>query len=181
MKRATLNLLLLATGAMLQGCWLPPNANTRPPGPPRVIASGVMVTAAMPTAIVRSIDADTRTITVQFPEHQALQTIRIGPRVANLSRLSVGARLCAAAREELTVYVSSDGQLPGATRSTPPGLLKAKVLATDRSYRLLKLQRPNGSTQTLKVGRDVPLAHMHAGDDVMIEPLEIRSASVCKP
>jgi hypothetical protein len=75
-----------------------------------------------------------------------------------------------AVTQELTVYISRDGRLPGSD-SMPAEAAKAKVLLVDRSYRLLSLQYPDGRTQTFKVGLDVKLAQMQPGDDVMIQPL----------
>jgi hypothetical protein len=80
--------------------------------------------------------------------------------------------------EELTVYVSPDGRLPGDDGTTPAGTY-AKVLSVDPSYRLLTLQHADGRMQTFKVGLEVELKQMQSGDAVMIQtPREIVSLSV---
>ena len=54
----------------------------------------------------------------------------------------------------------------------------ARILSLDPSYRILTLQSPNGEAQTFKVGLDVQLGQMQAGDDVMIRAPQIVSLSM---
>ena len=70
----------------------------------------------------------------------------------------------------LTVYLLRDGQLPGAEGTVAA---HARVLAVDRSYRLLKLQYPDGENETIKVPLGTRLEQMEAGDSVVIRPAEV--------
>src|SRR5579871_6643643 len=57
----------LGAAMLLSGCWTPPNANVRPPGPPRVIQTGIVVKSDLPHAFVQSVDAAAQTIVMQVP------------------------------------------------------------------------------------------------------------------
>jgi hypothetical protein len=106
------------------------------------------------------------------------EVYRAGPNVSALDHLTPGVKVSARVAEELTVYVSPDGRLPGDNGTTPAGT-QAKVLSVDPSYRLLTLQYADGRTQTFKVGLEVELKQMQPGDAVMIRaPREIVSLSV---
>ena len=134
----------------------------------------------MRSAVVQSIDPDTRMIVMQVPGITGTQVYRAGPNVSDLDHLTPGTRVAARVAEELTVYVSPDGRLPGDDGTIPPGA-HAKVLSVDPSYRLLALQHADGRTQTFKVGPEVELKQMQSGDAVMIQtPREIVSLSVRK-
>jgi len=66
--------------------------------------------------------------------------------------------------------VLRDGQLPGAGAAPA---VHARVLAVDPSYRLLKLQYPDGENETIKVPLGTKLEQMEAGDSVVIRPVEV--------
>jgi hypothetical protein len=75
-------------------------------------------------------------------------------------------------KKELSVYVLQDGQAPGADGAPVTIAPDARVLSVDPSYRLLKLQYPNGENETFKVALGVKLREMEAGDAVVIRPVE---------
>lgn len=171
-------LVSLAAAALLSGCWTPHNANVRPPGPPRVIQTGIVVNSALRHAIVQSVDAEKRTIVVQIPGTPGVHSYRAGLQVPDLNRLQAGARVRATVSEELTVYVSHDGRLPGSD-GVPGGTEStAKILSLNPSYRVLTLQSRDGETQAFKVGLEVRLGQMQAGDEVLIRAPEIVSLAV---
>ena len=179
-NRAMTSLPPLVAALLLAGCWTAPSADVQPPGPPRLIQKGIVVKAVMRRAVVQSVDPDTRMIVMQVPGTTGTQVYRAGPNVSDLDHLTPGARVAARVAEELTVYVSPDGRLPGDDGTTPTGT-HAKVLSVDPSYRLLTLQHADGRTQTFKVGLEVDLKQMQSGDAVMIQtPREIVSLSVRK-
>ena len=66
-NRAMTSLLPLVVALLLAGCWTAPSANVQPPGPPRLIQKGIVVRAEMRSAVVQSVDPDTRTIVMQVP------------------------------------------------------------------------------------------------------------------
>jgi hypothetical protein len=173
-----LSLLPLAAAVLLAGCWTPPSADVRPPGPPRLIQKGIVVRSVMRRAVVQSVDPDTRTVVMQIPGTPGTQAYRAGPNVSDLAHLTPGATVTAKVAEELTVYVAPDGGLPGDDGKTLAGT-PAKVLSVDSSYRLLTLQLPDGRAPTYKVGLEVELNQIQSGDAVMIQtPRELVSISV---
>ena len=179
-NRVTTSLLPLVATLLLSGCWTAPSADVQPPGAPRLIQKGIVVRTVMRSAVVQSVDPDTRMIVMQVPGSTGRETYRAGPNVSDLAHLTPGAKVAATVAEELTVYVSPDGRLPGDDGRTAAGT-QAKVLSVDPSYRLLTLQHADGRTQTLKVGLEVALKQMQPGDAVMIQtPREIVSLSVRK-
>ncbi|MBV8181181.1 MAG: hypothetical protein JO045_20750 [Mycobacterium sp.] len=101
--------------------------------------------------------------------------------MSDFDRIKAGDKVEATMAQELTVYVLKNGQLPVA--GGPPRAVKsdARVLMVDPSYRLLTLQYPNGRNETFKVGLDVKLLEMEAGDDVVIRTIEAVALEVEKP
>lgn len=115
---------------------------------------------------------------MQIPGTPGVHSYRAGLQVPDLNRLQAGARVRATVSEELTVYVSHDGRLPGSD-GVPGGTEStARILSLDPSYRVLTLQSPDGETRTFKVGLEVRLAQMQAGDEVLIQAPEIVSLAV---
>jgi hypothetical protein len=179
-NRAMMSLLPLVAAVLLAGCWTAPSADVQPPGPPRLIQKGIVVRSVMRRAVVQSVDPGTRAVVMQVPGTPGTQVYRAGPNVSDLAHLTPGATVTARVAEELTVYVSPDGGVPGDDAKTLAGT-QAKVLSVDASYRLLTLQHPDGWAQTYKVGLGVQLNHMQPGDAVMIQtPRELVSLSVRK-
>jgi len=177
-NRAMKPLLPVVAALSLAGCWTPPTANVQPPGPPRLIQKGIVVRSVVRNAVVQSVDPDTRRVVMQVSGTPGTEVYRAGPNVSALDHLTPGAKVSARVAEQLTVYVSPDGRLPGDNGTTPAGT-QAKVLSVDPSYRLLTLQQADGRTQTFKVGLEVELKQMQSGDAVMIQaPREIVSLSV---
>ena len=171
-------LLTLAASMLLSACWTPPNADVRPPGPSRLIQKGIVVISTLPRATVQSVDAQTRTIVLEVPGTPGLHSYRAGQQVSDLDRLRAGARVRATVSEELTVYVSSDGELPGTDGTPARKAPTARILSLDPSYRVMTLQKPDGQTEDFKVGLEVRLGQMQAGDQVLIQAPEIVSLSL---
>jgi hypothetical protein len=168
----------LVAALLLAGCWTAPSADVQPPGPPRLIQKGIVVRSVARHAVVQSVDPGTRLVVIQIPGGGGTQVYRAGPNVSDLGHLTPGARVTARIAEELTIYVSPDGRLPGDDGKTVAGT-QAKVVSVDPSYRLLTLQHPDGRMQTFKVGLEVELKQMQSGDAVMIQtPRELVSLSV---
>jgi hypothetical protein len=154
----------------LTACWTAPTVNVQPKREPRVIQGGIVVESVKDSATVRSVDIATRTVVVLIPGHSAEIAYKAGPEVSDLERIRTGDRVRAKVAEELTVYVLRDGRLPGA--AGPETIeANARVLIVDPSYRLLTLQYPDGHKETFKVGLDVRLLQMEAGDAVVIRTI----------
>jgi len=162
----------------LPGCWVAPNAHVQPKGEPRLIEEGVEVQSVKDTAVIREIDATTRTIVVSPTGGGATESYRAGAQVSNFDRLKVGQKIQSTLAEELSVYVLRDGQLPDSRGEVQTIAANAKVLSVDPAYRLLTVQYPSGQSETFKVGLQTRLDLMAAGDDVVIRIVE---AVVVKP
>jgi hypothetical protein len=180
MNRMMLTLLPFAAVAGLTGCWTAPVATVKPKGEPRLIQDGIAVESAGRPATVRSVDVGTRAIVMQTSGEAATLASRAGPKVTNLDRIRAGDRVKATVAEELTIYVSRSGELPSAVGALETPAPHAKVLSVDPSYRLLTVQYPSGRNEIFKVGRDVKLKQMEAGDDVIVRPVEVVALSLRK-
>jgi hypothetical protein len=164
--------LLPIVAVALAGCWSPPIATVQPKGAPRLIEGAIAVESVEPPAVVQSVDLHAHAITVLGRGEDRPVSYRVSPKVKNLDRLKVGDTIQATVAEELTVYVSANGQgQPPVAGGLPPNV-DARVLSVDRSYRLLTLRFPDGRDETFKVGLQVKLDEMEAGDAVSIQPVE---------
>jgi hypothetical protein len=178
LRAAQIPALLFAATLASAGCWAPPVANVQPKGPPRLIQDSIAVESLKEPAIVRSVDQSNRTIAVQAVDAGTTTTYKIGPQVEHFDRVKVGDKVQPAVTEELTIYALRDGQLPDAHGAAQTIAADAKVLKVDRSYRLLTVRYPNGRDETFKVGLEVRLDEMEAGDSVVIRPIEAVSLRV---
>jgi hypothetical protein len=164
--------LLSVMALALAGCWTAPVGNVQPKGEARLIQGGIRVESVREEATVQSINADQRSIVLSFAGGTKA-TFKPGPQLKNFYEIRAGAKVEATVVQELTVYVLKNGQAPG-TGGKPEAIkADARVMAVDPSYRLLTLQYPNGQAETFKVGLDVKLLQMEAGDSVVIRPLEL--------
>jgi hypothetical protein len=179
-KTSNRTMLTLLAVVGLSGCWTAPVATVQPKGEPRLIQDRVAVESIGRPATVQSVDAPTRTIVMRAPGEAATFTSTAGPKVSNLDRIEAGDKVKATIAEELTIYVSRSGEPRGADGSAQTRAPDAKVLSVDPSYRLLTLQYPNGRSEVFKVGREVKLKQMEAGDDVLIRPVEVVALSLRK-
>ena len=68
----------------LPGCWVAPNAHVQPKGEPRLIEEGVEVQSVKDTAVIREIDATTRTIVVSPTGGGATESYRAGAQVSKV-------------------------------------------------------------------------------------------------
>jgi hypothetical protein len=164
--------LLLAAALALDGCWTAPVANVQPKGEARLIQNAITVESVKAPAIVESVDRNAGTIVVRIPGAPETSTYKVGHEVENFTSIRMGNRVKATVKEELSVYVLRDGQAPGADGAPEKIAADARVLSVDPSYRLLKLQDPNGENETFKVALGVKLKEMETGDAVVIRPVE---------
>jgi len=162
--------LLLFTILALPGCWTPPRSNVQPPGEPGLIAAHIRVRSHEDPAVVLAVDARSRTLSLVDAARRSA-TYPVSSKVSGLGQVRPGERIRAILVDELAVYVL-DASEPAFIAGKPIAP-DAKVLSVDLSYRLLNVQYPDGAEQTFKVGLDVKLARMHAGDAVVIRPVEL--------
>lgn len=170
MSRA-LHALALSAATVVAGCWQPPRADLQPSGEPRVIDTAIAVESTR-TAIAQSFDPAARTIAVIEPPATEPQIYALASG-KSLRQIKAGERVRLTVAEWLTVYVPPVG--PGAEEAggTVPVNRDAKVLAVDRSYRLLTLLRTDGRRETFKVAQKVKLSEMQAGDEVVIGSAQV--------
>jgi len=164
--------LLFAATLALAGCWTAPVADVQPKGEARLIRSAIRVESVKAPAIVEAVDHSSNTIVVRTLGAAETSTLNVGREVGNFNSIRMGDKVTATVREELSVYVLRNGQAPGADGTPEKIAADARVLSVDPSYRLLKLQYPNGETETFKVAVGVKLKEMEAGDTVVIRPVE---------
>lgn len=171
--RATPGLLLLTGALTLTGCWTAPVANVQPPGEARLIQNGIAVRSVKNPAIVESVDHAASTIVLRVSGATETSTYKVGSQVSNFRDIKAGDVVQATVAEELTVYVLRDGQLPGSGGTSEEIAADARVLSVDPSYRLLRLQYPDGQDETFKVPLGAKLRRMAAGDSVVIRSVEV--------
>jgi len=170
LSRAMLGSLLVVAAMTQTGCWSPPVSDVQPKGEPRLIQGAIAVKSVKPSATLQSVNPDALAITLLGAGDSRPVSYRVSPKVGKLNRLKAGDRVQATVLEELTVYVSREGQPPDT--DDLPRDVDARVLSVDRSYRLLTLRYPNGPDETFKVTTQVRLDKMEAGDAVSIRPIE---------
>lgn len=159
---------LVAAIIMLAGCWSAPIATVEPMGEPRLIQRAIPVQSVQ-AAVVSSVDPGARTIVLRSRGLPQALTYKLGPKVSGLDDIKAGDVVRVTVAEELAVYVLRNGALPG----QGPMVVDARLLVVDPSYRLLKLQYPNGHNDTFKVPLGTRVEQMGAGDSVVIEPVAV--------
>jgi hypothetical protein len=153
----------------LSGCWTAPVATVHPNGEPRLIQGAIAVQSVQESAVVASMDGGAGTIVLRTQGRAQTSTYKVGPQVSGLNDIKAGDVVRATVAEDLAVYVLRDGELPG----QGPIAVDARVLAVDPSYRLLRLQYPDGRSETFKVPLGTRLEQMAAGDAVVIQPVAV--------
>jgi hypothetical protein len=148
-----------------------PRSDVQPPGEPRLIADHIRVQAREDPAVVQAVDAQARTLSLVSTKRRSPGAYSVGPYVSGLGQVKPGERIRAVVLDELSVYVLHAGEPTsiGGKRIEP----EARVLSVDPAYRLLVVQYPDGQRETFKVGLDVKLRTMQAGDAVVIRPVEL--------
>lgn len=71
-------------------------------------------------------------------------------------------------------------ELPGQNAVPDSTAMNAKVSSVDSSYRVLTVQYPNRQHETFKVGLQVNLREMEAGDSIVIRTGEVVAVRVWK-
>jgi hypothetical protein len=164
--------LIIGAAVFLSGCWTPPSASVRPTGEPRVIERGIEVERVLDSATVESVDRVARTLGLSGPGIP-VTVCRIGRGVRDWGDIRIGDRVRARIEEVLTVYLPPVNEAGGPGVSVGSRSPDARVLVVDPSYRVLKVQYPNGGTEAFKVGLHMPMSDLEAGDFVAIRRAEV--------
>jgi hypothetical protein len=160
---------IVAVTMLMSGCWIPPNANLRPTGEPRVIEDSVEVQVSMSPLRVESVDRTKRIVVASSRETGTIE-MTVAPEVRNLEGVHPGDQICPKVRETLTVFVAPQSER-GDSGVTGP--YASRVLVVDPSYRLLAVQYADGRTDTFKVGLNTRMKDMEPGDSVAVNTFEV--------
>lgn len=142
----------------------------------------VTLDAATATATVQSINPADRTVVLLHPDGSS-SAYKCGAEVRNFAQIKVGDHVTATVAESLAIGLLKGGGIStgmgssSATIRAPLGDKPsvrmvdtvgfiAKVASVDAANRRVTLQMADGTNQTVKVGPDINLANVSAGDDV---------------
>ena len=155
----------------------------------------IIVETFTTTATVTAIDASKRKVTLVSPDG-AKTTYKAGPKV-NFGHVRIGDRVKATVTEEVAVFLRKDSAPPSAgvgaaigvaVKGAKPGgmmaetqKVTARMVAVDAKQRKVTLQFADGRTKKLKVGKQVNLANVKPGDNVVVQVTEALVILVEKP
>ena len=158
---------------------------------------GTIIVETMETkATVTAIDARARTVTLKRKFHKA-QTFKADKSAINFDRIQVGDEVHAVVVEEIAVTLvrggtpslieegaaiglAPEGSKPGAVLVATAGMT-AEIVAIDSHGHHVTLELPDGSIQTVKVGKHIDLTQVSLGDAVFIQITEAVAIEVVKP
>jgi hypothetical protein len=151
------------------------------------LGGAVVVDSITTTDTVVAIDAATRKIELKHPDGR-ITAYKAGPNVVNFDQIKVGDEVKANAPGESAIFLVRNGPLPAAGAGVivtgaakgdvPAGMLlatrdfSARVIAADRSYRMLTLEYLDGKTKTFKVPLPFTLENAQKGDDAVVRTTE---------
>lgn len=138
------------------------------------------------SATVTAIDAANRKLSLKLA-NGTRKTVKCGSGVVNFPQIKVGNVIKVTLIDEVAIYLGG-GESRGASAtgavalapvgSKPGGVvaetvrITATVTALNPSTRMVSLKLPDGSTKSLKVGKNVNLAVVKVGDNVTIRHTE---------
>ena len=157
---------------------------------------GVVLEAAKAVFTVESVNAVDRTVKLRRSDGK-LTTIECGPEVRNFDQIEVGDRVTATVAASLALSLMKGDDVPtGAATTTavvrseagakPGGKIvdtvgfTAKVLSVDVPSRQVTLQTTDGENETVKVGPEIDLTNINAGDHVGVRATRAFAITVKK-
>jgi len=160
-------------------------------------ADGVMVVDTITmSATVVAIDATNQKVTLQSNDTGAKKTFKATPDMVDFNQVSVGDQVQAVVTEEIAVYLGAGAPPSSSTSGTvmvspngtqPAGIVAetsqvtAVVTAIDTKKHKVTLEMPDGSTQKVKVSKDMDLSDVTIGEDVTVVIGEGIALSVTAP
>jgi hypothetical protein len=148
------------------------------------------------TATVQAVDRAKRTVTLRSPDGTT-STYKVPKEAINFDQIKVGDQVKATEIKSLAVAIRKANEPPSAGESQmvtlapkgamPGGIvvntirLTARVTAVDTAKRTVTVVGPAGNTQTFKVGPDVDLTKVQAGDNVVVRYTEAVALQVERP
>jgi hypothetical protein len=146
----------------------------------------IAVDTVTTTATVYGIDAAKRVIKLITPDGRKT-SYKAGPEVVNFDQLQIGDQVKAVVTEEVAVSIGR-GASPIGTSGTgvalapvggkPGGVIvdttetTAKVIAVDANKRKVTFQLPDGTTRTVKAGKQVDISAVRIGDNLTVQLTE---------
>jgi exosome complex RNA-binding protein Csl4 len=142
---------------------------------------------------VTAVDTATRKVTLAFPDGTT-KTYHVGQGAINFDRIKAGDVVKAQVTEEFAVYLRKAGTPASvgegmAVALAPKGAMPggymadtrhvtASIVSVDSKRRRVTLQFPDGSSQTLRVGKYVTFSDLKPGDAVEAQVSESLALSV---
>jgi hypothetical protein len=152
-----------------------------PTAAPEAMRGGAIIDTASAIATVQSVDASSRVVVLRRPDG-SLINYECGPEVLNFGQIRVGDHVTAQVADAVAIVLLKGGVPPSAGAASvvvraPLGAkpaakmvdtvgFTAKVVSVDKMNHEVTLRMVDGSSQTVKVGPDIKLSHVKAGDDV---------------
>jgi|SRR5215469_6070848 len=172
-----------------------PTASEKAKGKPN--AKGALeVGAITATSKVTAVDSAKRTVTLTN-EAGETNTYKLGKNVRNFDQIKVGDQVKATLLESVAVTVSKSNAAPDAgahgvvavaPKGAMPGVvmaktrqITAKIVSVDPEARTVTVEGPMGGKPTIKVGPNVNLGELQAGDDVTLRMTDALAIRVEKP
>src|SRR5215475_8512366 len=185
--------LMLAFDGYAQGPSASANAETKT----KLGAEGAIdVGAITATSKVTKTDPSKRTVTLTN-EAGETNTYKLGKKVRNFDQIKVGDTVKATLLESVAVVVRKSSAPPDASergvvavapKGAMPGVIMAKtrqitakIVSVDPEARTVTVEGPIGGKPTIKVGPDVNLGELQAGDDVTLRVTDALAIHVEKP
>lgn len=188
-------LVILPVALSLIGCWTDPARLKPATGSPSFVGGMVVVNSRDVTAMVESVDANRRELVLSHADG-ILSTNIAGPAVINFDRIKAGDEVKASIGTETGVFVVKNGPLPSAgggvlvegaaKEENPAGVLvathdiSARVIAANRSHRLLTLKYAGDEVKTFKVPLPFTLEHVQVGDNVVVRTAAPLPSALCQ-
>jgi hypothetical protein len=155
----------------------------------------IIVDTFTTTATVTAIDAAKRDVTLVTPGGSKT-VYRAGPEVVNFAQIRIGDQVKAVVSEEVAIFIGS-GVPPSGMAGTgvalapvgakPGGVIvdtkqvTVKITAVDPGSRKVTFQLPDGTTKTVKAGKQVDLSSVRPGDNVTVQVSEGLAITVERP
>lgn len=155
----------------------------------------VVVESVKLTATVKAIDESARTLTLD-PKYDDPKTVKVGPGMTNFDQIRVGDEVQVELIEELVVALIHGGaaESVGALDAVALAPIGAKpatavvssreatadVIAIDAHAHKITLEFIDGSTQSVKVGKNIDLTKVSLDDSVRIQITDAVMISIAK-
>jgi len=156
----------------------------------------IAIDARQVTVRVVGVSESARTVTLQLSNGKIV-TYKVGKDVRNFAQLKRGDTIKATLLDALAVYIQKMGGRPTATetqtvmlapKGAKPGMIVAntirvtgKIQLVDMTNRMVTITGPGGMSKGFKVGHNVDLRGLRAGDDVVVRYTEAVALDVQKP